>query len=158
MNLLKWVHSIILVSNIFPNSHLIQKCIQNQQLFQNYCCWLCIHFWIKWELGKIFNTKMIGWNPFIVRNQKEKTPNLSSIVKWSTPRTYWPMGTTTWGGITWTGAFWSPLFCICRATFLLFFSFSDTSGSGKAAWTPVGKKIKTIEAKNSSFDHVNHIL
>jgi hypothetical protein len=32
-NLLKGVHSIIFVSNIFPNSHLIQKCIQNQQLF-----------------------------------------------------------------------------------------------------------------------------
>ena len=33
--LLKRVHSIIFVSNIFPNSHLIQKSIQNQQLFQN---------------------------------------------------------------------------------------------------------------------------
>ena len=61
--LLKGVHPIIFVSNIFPNSHLIQKCIQNQQLFQkNY--WFCIHFWIKWELGKIFNTKMIEWTPF----------------------------------------------------------------------------------------------
>jgi hypothetical protein len=31
-NLLKGVHPIIFVSNIFPNSHLIQKCIQNQQV------------------------------------------------------------------------------------------------------------------------------
>ena len=30
---LKGVHPIIYVSNIFPNSHLIQKCIQFQQLF-----------------------------------------------------------------------------------------------------------------------------
>ena len=28
---LKWGHPIIFVSNIFLNSHLIQKCIQNQQ-------------------------------------------------------------------------------------------------------------------------------
>ena len=48
------------MSNIFPNSHLIQKCVQNQQLFQNNC-WLCIHFWIKWELGKTFDSKMKGW-------------------------------------------------------------------------------------------------
>ena len=32
---LKWLHPIIFVSNIFPNSHLIQKCIHNQQLFLN---------------------------------------------------------------------------------------------------------------------------
>ena len=30
---LKGVHLIIFVSNIFPNSYLIQKCIHNQQLF-----------------------------------------------------------------------------------------------------------------------------
>ena len=29
---LKGVNPIIFVLNIFPNSHLIQKCIQNQQL------------------------------------------------------------------------------------------------------------------------------
>ena len=29
--LLKWLHHIIFVSNVFHNSHLIQKCIQNQQ-------------------------------------------------------------------------------------------------------------------------------
>ena len=34
---LKGVHPIIFVSNIFPNSHLIQKFIQNQQLIQNNC-------------------------------------------------------------------------------------------------------------------------
>ena len=34
-----------------------------QQLFQN-SCWNCIHFRIKWELGKIFDPKMIGWTPF----------------------------------------------------------------------------------------------
>ena len=28
---LKWVHPIIFVSNVFHNSHLIQKCIQNQK-------------------------------------------------------------------------------------------------------------------------------
>ena len=28
---LKWVHPIIFVSIVFHNSHLIQKCIQNQQ-------------------------------------------------------------------------------------------------------------------------------
>ena len=33
--LLKGVHLIIFVLNMFPNSHLIQKCIHNQQLFQN---------------------------------------------------------------------------------------------------------------------------
>ena len=32
---LKGVHPIIFVSNIFPNSQLIQKCIYYQQLFQN---------------------------------------------------------------------------------------------------------------------------
>ena len=45
------VHPIIFVSNIFRNSHLILKCIHNQQLFWN-SCWFFIHFWIKWELGK----------------------------------------------------------------------------------------------------------
>ena len=35
--LLKELHPIIFVSNIFPNSHLIQKCIHNQQMFQNSC-------------------------------------------------------------------------------------------------------------------------
>ena len=29
---IKWVHPIIFSSNVFHNSHLIQKCIQNQQL------------------------------------------------------------------------------------------------------------------------------
>ena len=27
-------------------------------------CWFCIHFWIKWELWKTFDTKMIGWTHF----------------------------------------------------------------------------------------------
>ena len=31
-SVLKWVHPIIFVSNVFHNSHLIQKCIQNQLL------------------------------------------------------------------------------------------------------------------------------
>ena len=57
---LKGAHPIIFVPNIFPNSHLIQKCIWNPQLFWN-SYWLCIHFWIKWELGNIFDTKMIKW-------------------------------------------------------------------------------------------------
>ena len=68
-SLLKGVHPIIFVLNIFPNLHLIQKCIHNHQLFWN-ICWLCIHFWIKWELGKFFDTKMIGWSLFI-RNGKK---------------------------------------------------------------------------------------
>ena len=37
--------------------------IPNQQLFQN-TCWNCIHFWIRWELGKIFDTKIVEWTPF----------------------------------------------------------------------------------------------
>ena len=32
INMLKWVHPIIFASNVFHKSHLIQKCIQNQQL------------------------------------------------------------------------------------------------------------------------------
>ena len=32
---LKGVHSIIFVLNIFPNYHLIQKCIRNQQLIRH---------------------------------------------------------------------------------------------------------------------------
>ena len=32
---LKGVHPIMFVLNIFPNLHLIQKCIYNQQLFWN---------------------------------------------------------------------------------------------------------------------------
>ena len=27
-------------------------------------CWFCIHFWIKWELWKTFDGKMIGWPHF----------------------------------------------------------------------------------------------
>ena len=68
--LLKGVHLIIFVLNMFPNSHLIQKCIHNQQLFQNRW-WNCIHFWFKWELGKMFDTKIIEWthfNTFLVKN------------------------------------------------------------------------------------------
>jgi len=61
--LLQGVYPIIFVSNIFPNSHLIQKCIHNRQLFQN-SCWNCKHFLIKWELGKILDTRKIGWTPF----------------------------------------------------------------------------------------------
>ena len=70
--LLKWVHSIILVLNIFPNSHLIQKCKHNQQL----------HFWVKWRLGKIFNTKMIGWPPFseALLYSFEINPNHNQII------------------------------------------------------------------------------
>ena len=28
------------------------------------CCWFCIHFGIKWELWKTFDTKMIRWSHF----------------------------------------------------------------------------------------------
>ena len=28
------------------------------------CCWFCIYFWIKWELWKTFDAKMIGWTHF----------------------------------------------------------------------------------------------
>ena len=32
------------------------------------CCWFCIHFWIKWELWKTFEKKMIGWTHFSNQN------------------------------------------------------------------------------------------
>ena len=57
---------IIFLSNVFHNSHLIQKRIQNQQQWFrsvykiSNSCWFCIHFWNKWELWKTFDTKMIG--------------------------------------------------------------------------------------------------
>ena len=44
--------------------HLFVEYKQNQLLFQN-SCWLCIHFWIKWELGKIFYIKMIRWTHLV---------------------------------------------------------------------------------------------
>ena len=56
---LKGGYPTIFASNVFHNSHLIQKCIQNSS-----CCWFCIHYWIKWELWKTFDTKMIGWIHF----------------------------------------------------------------------------------------------
>ena len=37
---LKGGYPIIFASNVFHNSHLIQKCIQ----YQHSCCWFCIHF------------------------------------------------------------------------------------------------------------------
>ena len=58
-NLLKVVYPIMFTSNVFHNSHLIQKCKQNQQLLL-----ICIHFWTKWELWKTFNSKMIEWTHF----------------------------------------------------------------------------------------------
>ena len=86
ITVVKGLHPIIFVSNIFPNSHLIQKCIHNQQLFQN-SCWICIHFWIKWELRKIFDTKMIDWSPFNQNHTKwpQQTPNfkVGNEVIWS---------------------------------------------------------------------------
>ena len=66
------------MSNIFPNSHLIQKCIHNQQLFQN-SCWNCIHIWIKWESGKIFDTKMIEWSHFSMMQGRVKIDPLFLI-------------------------------------------------------------------------------
>ena len=33
-------------------------------IFDKNCCWFCIHFWIKWELRKTFDAKMIGWTHF----------------------------------------------------------------------------------------------
>ena len=56
---LKGVHTIIFGSNIFPNSHLIQKCIQFQQLFWNSCISESNENW-----EKIFSTKMRRWTPF----------------------------------------------------------------------------------------------
>ena len=50
---LKWVHSIIFVSNVFHNSHLIQKCIQNQQLLlistQRWYDELTLANWFFWK-------------------------------------------------------------------------------------------------------------
>ena len=40
------------MSNIFPNSHLIQKCIHNQQLFQNSCGFRApFRYWFFFMLG-----------------------------------------------------------------------------------------------------------
>ena len=50
IKIIKGVYPLIFVLNIFPN-------LENS-------CWLCIHFWIKWDLGKMFDTKLIGWTPF----------------------------------------------------------------------------------------------
>ena len=47
-NKLKGGYPIIFASNVFHNSHLNQKCIQNQQQL----------------LWKTFDTKMIGWSHF----------------------------------------------------------------------------------------------
>ena len=46
----------------------------------NNSCWFCIHFWIKWEMGKIFDTKIIGWShfsrPSFFKFSKQKVFNL----------------------------------------------------------------------------------
>ena len=44
---LKGGYPIIFASNVFHS-----------------CCWFCIHFWIKWELWKTFDAKIIGWTHF----------------------------------------------------------------------------------------------
>ena len=58
---LKGGYPIIFASNVFPNSHLIQKCIQNQQQLL-----IVYTFLNQMRVGKIFNTKMIGWTHFII--------------------------------------------------------------------------------------------
>ena len=58
---LKGGYPMIFASNVFPNSHLIQKCIQNQQQLL-----ILYTFLIQMRVGKIFDTKMIGWTHFII--------------------------------------------------------------------------------------------
>ena len=45
------------------------------------CCWFCIHFWIKWDLRKTFDAKMIGWTHFSTNENDSKNKLLSSW-KW----------------------------------------------------------------------------
>ena len=52
-------HPIIFVLNIFPNSYLIHKCIQNQQLLL-----ILYTFLNQMRVGKTFNTTMIRWPHF----------------------------------------------------------------------------------------------
>ena len=61
---LKGGYPIIFASNVFHNSHLIQKCLKISN-----SCWFCIYFWIKWELWKTFDSKMIGWSHFRPHNK-----------------------------------------------------------------------------------------
>ena len=49
--------------------HLSVECFSQLSWFRSVykissCCWFCIHFWIKWELWKTFDAKMIGWTHF----------------------------------------------------------------------------------------------
>ena len=52
LTLLKWVHPIIFALNVFHNSHLIQKSIQNQQLL--------LILYTLLNQRKTFDAKMIG--------------------------------------------------------------------------------------------------
>ena len=47
---LKWGYPIIWFRSVYKISS---------------CCWFCIHFWIRWELWKTFDSKMIGWTHFM---------------------------------------------------------------------------------------------
>ena len=43
-------------------------------------CWFCILFWIKWELWKTFDTKMIGWTHF--KSKSQTFPNFFADRIW----------------------------------------------------------------------------
>ena len=62
------------------------------------CCWFCIHFWIKWEWWKTFDTKMIGWTHFNWRKKlsqwKPTLPFLLRIFVKDTSRNIWCENTT----------------------------------------------------------------
>ena len=55
---LKGGYLIIFPSNVFHNSHLIQKYTKSATAAD------FVYFWIKWELWKTFDAKMIGWTHF----------------------------------------------------------------------------------------------
>ena len=59
-------------------------------------CWNCIHFGIKWELGKIIDTKMIGWTLFSMQHtvQKQRVHGHKEI---------WPLCTSCWEMISMKG-------------------------------------------------------
>ena len=59
------------LNKVSSSYHLCVKCFSqlsfDSEIKENKIsnsCWFCIHFWIKWELWKTFDAKMIGWTHF----------------------------------------------------------------------------------------------
>ena len=44
------------------------------------CCWFCIHFWIKWELGKIFDTNDLSFASTETKFKNPITKTQNNIV------------------------------------------------------------------------------